>query len=206
MQHNSTEIYDTIANEYAASFKEKEEEVKFIKAFLNLIPKHGSVIDLGCGNCDYYYIFEKYPIVYEGIDISKGMLEIAQKQWPKGNFSHGDILEFELEESAHSGVFAFYSLIHFNDIEFRDVIVKIKNCLSSGGLFLLALQEGEGELFKESPFLKNRELYINLYKESELCSLLEKNGFEVLQKEIKHTISSEELSYSKILLLLRKNT
>ena len=203
MQHNSTEMYNIIAEKYAAAFKEKKEEVSFIHAFLDLIPKGGSILDLGCGNCDYYYLFQKYPVLYRGIDISTGMIEVAKKQWPNGNFILGDILKIELEEAAYSGIFAFFSLIHFNDIEFNNIIAKIRNSLSNNGLLLLGVQEGDGELFKESPFLQGPKLYINLFRESELSSFLVKQGFEILQKEIKHSASPKELPFSKLLLLLK---
>ncbi|MBI5635623.1 methyltransferase domain-containing protein [Candidatus Micrarchaeota archaeon] len=76
-------IYDKIASKYAESFKPKPKEANLVKQFIKLLAKKKRVLDVGCGNCDYFDWFEKSKAKYVGIDLSKEMIKVAKKTHPK---------------------------------------------------------------------------------------------------------------------------
>jgi len=51
--------------------------------------------------------------------------------------------------------------------------------LKNGGYLLLGLQEGEGEVSVESPFLPGKKMLINLYSEDKIYNVLRKVGFKM---------------------------
>ncbi|MCF7835474.1 class I SAM-dependent methyltransferase [Candidatus Gracilibacteria bacterium] len=91
-------IYDTNAKKYYETRKKHWEEVKLIldeikKTDINKI----SILEFGCGGgrfiSELNKTFPKNKIKYTGIDISKKLLEFAQKDNPKNKFIYGDISE-----------------------------------------------------------------------------------------------------------------
>ncbi len=53
-----------------------------------------SILDLGCGFSDFYNYLKinKFKINYTGVDISKKMIEISKKRFPRNNYLCLDIL------------------------------------------------------------------------------------------------------------------
>lgn len=61
--------------------------------------KHASILDVGCGIGGFYeYIIQKgiVPDKYLGVDLIDGMIETAQKKYPKASFRTVNLLEDKL--------------------------------------------------------------------------------------------------------------
>ena len=65
------------------------------------------------------------------------------------------------------------------------------------------MQEGEGEIEQVEPFLPEEKIYIKLYTEKELTSLLNDHGFEILDIKRKIPENSKEFPYNKLLIIAK---
>ncbi|GFM35156.1 class I SAM-dependent methyltransferase [Desulfovibrio subterraneus] len=94
----------------------------------------GSVLDVGCGRGDFYpYILSRNPAVdYLGVDLTPGMVSLAQKRFPHARFECRDVLVDTLPEGAFDAVVAS-GIFH---IVLEDNIAFARKMISS--LFLCA--------------------------------------------------------------------
>lgn len=200
---NAIEVYDLIAEDYARKFDpiESDDDLIFPNIFLSHLGSGSKIVDLGCGTGFSAGYFTKNGMNVIGVDLSKSMIEIAKRNYPNIHFFIDDVRNFSLSNQVDA-VWAGYSLFHFEQEYFEITIEKIKTYLKPGGIFGLVMQEGHGEIEPEEPFLPEKKIYIHLYTEEELKIILQKHGFEVVDKKIKKA-ENFEFSYDKILLVTK---
>ncbi|MBT3720908.1 class I SAM-dependent methyltransferase [archaeon] len=200
----AVKIYDLIAKDYADSFTKNKVESEIIDKFLDELPINPRVLDVGCGNSDYFEHFSKRNVDYTGIDLSSEMLKIARKNFPNGNFINMDMRSILFNTNFFAGIFCFYSLIHIPKKEVISVLESFSRILKPNGKILFALQEGNNEVFVPEPFLPEKQLFINLISEEEIRKLLEKIGMKIIySKRIKPT-SKYQLNYNKLFVIASK--
>ncbi len=197
-------VYDKIAEKYAKSFKEEPEETKIILEFIEMLPKNAKVLDVGCGNSDYFDLFKKHNINYVGIDLSKEMIKTAKKLHPQGEFFVKDMRKLDFKDASFDGIFGFFSLIHIPKKETDDILARFNKLLKSNGKIILALQEGEGETFMNTPFLPESKLFLALFKESEIKENLEKSGFKIIKIVQRPPRTPNQLRFNKLYVLASK--
>ncbi len=101
--------------------------------------KTPKVVEIGSGTGrEAYQILKRTPH-YVGLDISKGMLALAQKRNPKAKFLLGDVEEFDFPKNTDI-VFAFASLIHSDKKNLEEIFDEIYECLTPGGLARISLK------------------------------------------------------------------
>jgi SAM-dependent methyltransferase len=200
----AVKIYDLIAEEYSKNFDsiESEDDLIFLNTFLSYLKPNSYVVDIGCGTgFSAGYFFEKGMRV-EGADLSSGMISIARRNYPQIPFSISDMREFSPKEKADA-VWAGYSLFHFEQEEFEKTLKQIRTYLRPAGMFGLAMQEGEGELERDEPFLPGEKIYLHLYTEEQLKLILERYGFKIMEKKRKKPLHPNEFPYNKLLLIAK---
>ena len=197
-------IYDQIAEDYAKAYDpiESEEDLVFLNIFLSYLKPNSHIVDLGYGTGFSAGYFASKGMVAEGSDMSSGMIEIARRNYPNLKLSVADMRTFKPERKADA-VWAGYSLFHFEQSEFEKTLVAIKSYLKQQGIFGLVVQEGEGEIETPEPFLPSEKIYIHLYTEQELKTILGKFGFEVIEVKRKLPKVKEEFPYNKLLLITK---
>ncbi len=201
---NAVEIYNLIAEEYAKKFDliESDEDLRFPNIFLSYLKPGWLVLDLGCGTGFSAEYFASKGMKVEGVDFSKNMIAIAKRNYPNLKFSIADMREFDPDEEKDA-VWAGYSLFHFEQDQMERVIERIKTYLKPSGILGLVFQVGHGEIEPQEPFLQDRKIYIHLYTENEFVAILEKHGFEVIDRDIKKA-ADFEFPYDKILLIAKR--
>ena len=109
----AVKIYDLIAKDYADSFTKNKVESEIIDKFLDELPINPRVLDVGCGNSDYFEHFSKRNVDYTGIDLSSEMLKIARKNFPNGNFINMDMRSILFNTNFFAGIFYKYLSLLF---------------------------------------------------------------------------------------------
>lgn len=200
---NAIEVYDLIAEDYAKTFDpiESDDDLIFPNTFLSHLKIGSKIVDLGCGTGFSAGYFAKNGMLVMGVDLSKSMIAIAKRNYPNINFFIEDVRQFSLNGSVDA-VWAGYSLFHFEQEHFEATLDKIKTYLKPGGVLGLVMQEGDGEIERNEPFLPSKKIYIHLYTEADLNTILERHGFEVVERKIKKA-ESFEFPYNKILLIAK---
>lgn len=198
------EIYDAIAEDYSKTYDipTSDESLVFQNAILSYLKPNYHIVDIGCGTGFSAEYFSNKGMIVDGIDLSSKMIEIAKKKHPDINFSVADMIEFKPPQKVDA-VYAGYSMFHFDQLDFEKTLRNIKSYLKQGGIFALVMQEGKGEIEQVEPFLPKEKIYIKLYTEKELTSLLSDHGFEILDIKRKIPKNSKEFPYNKLLIITK---
>ena len=73
-----------------------------------------------------------------------------------------------------------------------------------GGVFGLVRQEGEGgEIEADEPLLPGEKIYVRLYSEKDLTTMLTRHGFTVVETKRRPSLYEMEFPYNKLLLIVR---
>ena len=198
------DFFDEVALEYAETFKQKPEETKIVSEFINSLPKNAKILDVGCGNCDFFDYFVKNGIDYTGIDLSKGMIEVAKKMHPRGNFKLGDIRKIDFPDASLDGIFAFFSLIYVPKIDIPLVLKSFNRLLKNNGVVLIALQEGKDNVCVNTILRPNKKLFMNLFTEEEIKEKLKIAGFNVVKIMKRKSTTVNEHDFHKLYILAEK--
>lgn len=200
----AVEIYNRIAEEYSKNFDniDSEDDLVFLNTFLSYLKLNSYIVDIGCGTGFSAGYFVKKGMRAEGSDLSSSMISIAKRNYPKIPFAVADMREFNSKENA-DGVWAGYSLFHFEQEDFEKTIKQVRTYLKPDGIFGLVMQEGEGELERDEPFLPGEKIYLHLYTEEQLRSILEKYGFKTIEQKRKTPLHPNEFPYNKLLLIAK---
>jgi len=136
MHKEFTEVYDIFMKhvDYKGWYK-------FLKTYMKT---KGEVLDLGCGTGEFIYRLLKDDFAVTGVDISEGMLEMAEKKIKSKNLKNNDyklikkdIINYEHNNEADYIMCNFDTVNYFeNKQEFKKFIAKSYKNLKKGGYLI----------------------------------------------------------------------
>jgi SAM-dependent methyltransferase len=199
--------YESIAAEFSATRSFLWEE---LKGFGEYVEERDSVLDLGCGNGRLFRLFKGRNIYYLGVDASSSLIELARKIWQgaPASFEVRDALEMNYS-GEFDVAFAIALLHHIPSREFRERAVRnIAAALKPGGILILTtwnlwqlrfwpghVREFIARKFRRSELdfgdllipwkkgmIKPVERYYHGFRKSELISLLQNAGLEIMDR------------------------
>ncbi|MEC3862917.1 class I SAM-dependent methyltransferase [Mesobacterium sp. TK19101] len=161
-------VYDARAAEYDQITK-AEEPGTLLKAFVAALPKGARVLDLGCGPGGASRVMGARGFIVDGMDASAEMVALAG-QHPGVTAWQAEFSDLDAD-GIYDGVWANFSLLHAPRDDMPSHLAAIKRALRPGGVFHVAVKEGDGS---------RRDgigrLY-TYYTETALRGLLEQAGF-----------------------------
>lgn len=204
MDNNKTvfTVYNKIAKAYAEEFSKPSD---YLDEFLELLPKNGKILDVGCGvGVDSAYAqINGFKVV--GVDMSEKMLEIAGSNNSNVDFRLEDIRSVEFGEGEFDGIIASCSLIHVPKEEVPKTLKRLSSFLKSGGMIYVGLQAGESkEIFIDEPFKPDEKLFLNIFSFDEIKKLLIDEGFEITHRHERIAEKKEELDFTKLYIIAVK--
>ena len=137
----TVETYDRSANELAEYFRGIGPRTKYIDYALELAgaSTDARVFEIGCGDGRDAKDIIKKSAWYHGVDISSGLLRLANEHVPEGSFEQADMVEYDYPDNIDV-VFAFASVLHLPMDELQKVIHKVHSALRPGGIFYISLK------------------------------------------------------------------
>ena len=185
--------YDQNADTYAKVTEEiHPEKHAVMEAFLGKLPENPSVLEAGCGAGRHAKALSDKGAKVIGLDISRGLIKVAQERYPDVEFVEGNLLELPFEAASVDGVWSNASLVHFEKIEeVKKVLSEFFRVLKPGGFLYVYVkqQQGEEKTAIVSDTLSNHERFFRYYRADELAGLLSDAGFKVGEFEIKDDFS-----------------
>ena len=173
---------------FLSNFKFWEEPYEAVD---KILPKHGTILDLGCGEgllSNYLAISApKRKII--GYEIAPERLEHAKKGIANTSFHVGNIIDISYPKA--DSVVIFHVLHHLPSRQAQNnVLKKAKNCLKKNGrLIVVEVHAKPGIKYLAAwiadnflvPWVFEKRLYTRAYfrKEKEWTSMLKKIGFRV---------------------------
>ena len=198
----AVDTYNKIAQEYDKEFGNDYSDTPYVDKFLNYL-EGKKVLDIGCGvgNLTKYIMDKGFNV--EGIDLSKGMLNIAKQKYSDIKFYEMNMKEITLRKK-YDGIMLAYSLFHLTKKEVIEVLPKYYDLLNSNGKILLILQYGQGERIIDEPLKEGLKIFINYYSQDEIIEILRNNSFKILYTDLKKSESEFELGNDKLVIICQK--
>jgi SAM-dependent methyltransferase len=175
--------YDRVAEPYGAQFFDELARKPFdrdlLDRFAARLSGRGRVCDVGCGPGHVgRYLAERGVDVF-GLDLSPAMVALARRLNPAMRFEQGDLRALVLPDASLAGIVAFYSLIHLERSEVVAALIELARVLIPGGLILIAVHGGEGEVRADDWFGRGVSIDATLYQPAEIGASMERAGLEV---------------------------
>lgn len=134
--YNSSEGYDLHAPDYDNSLKylDSFEKDSFLKLISNI--KGQSVLDLGCGTGRVIGELKREGAKIKAVDISGGILKVAQKKFPDVEFVLADAADLPFESESFDLVVSLFLIVHIKKLS--SVFDEIYRVLKPGGRLILS--------------------------------------------------------------------
>jgi 2-polyprenyl-3-methyl-5-hydroxy-6-metoxy-1,4-benzoquinol methylase len=171
--------YNYSAMNYHNKFKDYSVYTNQIEKFAAYLNKDDELLDFGCGSGLNAEIFTRYGIKVTGVDMSKSMIDLAEKYSPESLFVHGDLRSYETSQK-FNGIAASFCIVHLTNNEAMEFLNKISEIMKDGAYLYLSFMEGKTEGFEKISF-SDKPLYFNYYNRHEIQKELEEKGFVLIE-------------------------
>jgi ubiquinone/menaquinone biosynthesis C-methylase UbiE len=181
-QHRAA--YDAVAEQFASVNATMPPAVlasarRFLAALAEQGSTPGVILDLGCGHGRDAAWFEAQGVRAVGADLSAGMLQqaCALVRCP---LVQADMRALPFAAGSFHGVWCNASLLHLPKREAPAALAEVWRLLVAGGVFYVAIQVGEGEVWEARSYDRTVARFFARYAPSEFAGLLTAAGFEIL--------------------------
>jgi ubiquinone/menaquinone biosynthesis C-methylase UbiE len=174
---NTIAWYDKHANEYAKNNRSRA-TLDQINEFAALLPKGAKVLDAGCASGRDTSLLSKKGLSVIGIDISKGLINVAKQSFPDLNFTEGNFLNLPFEKNSFDGVWAHASLVHFETLfDVKKSLSEFYRVLKIGGILHVLVKSTIG---KNKTEIASDGRFFQYFSENEFKDLLQEASFNLL--------------------------
>jgi len=147
LQHHSIrKSYDTVAEEYATSFRDELAGKPLDRALLASLAEQAGdgapIADPGCGPGHIAAWLAGQGMAPVDIDLSPAMIAVGRRDHPNVEFREGNLLELPAADGEFAAAIAFYSIIHLQPGELQRAFGEIHRVLRPGGLLLVSFHAG----------------------------------------------------------------
>lgn len=178
------QMYDDVAEEYAAQFHDELASKPFDRALLESVRARcgdGDVADLGCGPGQV----GRYVGATIGLDLSLRMLRHCS--FPS---AQGDLRALPFSSGSLAGVVAFYCYIHLETLDVA--FAEARRVLRSGGIFVTSFHEGDGAvLHRDEWYDKPVDIEVKLWPKADVEQALVRAGFAVESSVLRENYEGE---------------
>lgn len=175
------EAFDAIVGRYDEAFPDKAGQLAAGEWLTDALPRGAAVLDLGSGTgVPTALQLSDAGLRVVGVDLSAGMVEQARANVPAAEFHHMDLADVGRLGATFDAVTAFFSLLMLPRAEFPGALATIRSLLPEGGLFALAMVDGDADDVP-LPFLGGT-IRVSAYPRAELRALIADAGFEILDE------------------------
>lgn len=190
-------------NNYLEKFRKRDllpfEKMIFDKV-IDLIPKNGSILDLGCGNgypYDYYFSTKGFNLL--GIDFCEKHINEAKKMNVSASYLVGDIETYKIDKQ-YDLIMMLFSLLHLPREKHQEILQNIYNHLNDRGILLLTLRDEDAGIIKYKDNFCNQEMMWSYYDYKTYIDILSKIGFKVVYSDNQNNYGIEE-SHNWVILI-----
>ncbi|WP_234312099.1 class I SAM-dependent methyltransferase [Streptomyces griseus] len=181
------EAFDAIGDHYDEAFPHKEGQVASAEWLIRSLPAGSCVLDLGCGTgTPTARQFAEAGLRVVGIDLSDGMVALARRYVPTGEFHQADIADLRpggpLDLGRFDAVTAFFSLLMLPRPEIPLALRTVHHLLLPEGLFALSMVEADVDDFS-IPFI-GKTIRVSGFLRDELREVVEAAGFEIVDESL----------------------
>ncbi len=179
------DCYNKTADSYALNLFNELDQKPFDRLILSQFAKEnkdkGKMIDLGCGpGQTTNYLYEAGITNNIGTDISVGMIEKARQLNPNIQFEVADMLDLSYTDSTFGSAVAFYSIVHFTEVELKKTFSEIKRVLKDGGQFLFSFHIGNETIHLDTFMEAQVNIDFYFFETENILKLVKECGFRII--------------------------
>ncbi len=189
MAHNLKDTYNKIAEDWHKQHQTDDWWVSGTDKFISLLKSASLVLDVGCaGGVKSRYLIDR-GLRVTGIDISDGLVAIAKREVPKGEFLVLGMEELAKLEQQFDGIFMQASLLHIPRAQAGDVVAQAAKKLHTGGLLYIAVKEKrtgkpDEEVKKENDYGYEYERFFSYFTLDEIKGMMQAAGLKVVHEQV----------------------
>lgn len=143
---------------------------KKVEELVELLPKKGKVLDLGCGMGGNSVFLTKKGFDVTCVDKDEENIEYLKKNYPSINAINKDILEFDFPEREYDLVLVINLLHFFNFEDVKLLIDKIIKSLEKDGLLYLQVFSKKDPA-KKFPHLFDKQELLNFFSKNKVIEI-----------------------------------
>jgi SAM-dependent methyltransferase len=182
LQHHSVRrSYDTVAEEYAADFRDELAGKPLDRALLACLAEQADegspIADLGCGPGHIAAWLAGRGVAVVGIDLSRGMIAAGRRDYPEVEFREGDFLALPAADGEFGAAIAFYSIIHLEPGELSRAFEEIHRVLRPQGLFLVSFHVGSEVRHLGEWWGHAVDVDFRFFEPPDIADAIERSGF-----------------------------
>ncbi|MEE9453441.1 MAG: class I SAM-dependent methyltransferase [Paracoccaceae bacterium] len=176
-------VYDAKYSDYA-ELTSGEQPDPSLERFVNMLPKGGRVLDLGCGPGKTTAFLQKAGFSVDAVDASVGMVQVAAEKYgvTVRCATFDDITGLQ----EYDGIWANFSLLHAPKSRLPGHLMALHTALKPGGVFHIGMKLGKGE------HRDKLDRFYAYYSQTELENLLGKAGFNSFHCTFGHDIGLDK--------------
>jgi ubiquinone/menaquinone biosynthesis C-methylase UbiE len=170
--------YDDIADWFDKTRTRELIEKPYLEALVQMLGRGASILDVGCGSGEpILRFFAERQFRVTGVDASAAMIAIARERFPEARLIVGDMRELALDETYDAAIL-WHSLFHLRHDDQRAMFGTLARLLNPSGVLMFTSGTEYGETWSDNGGVM---LYHASLDQQEYRSLLEANGFEIMQ-------------------------
>jgi predicted TPR repeat methyltransferase len=178
----------------------KEDE--FLNSFIAALPKHGKVLDLGCGTgIPIGKKLYSTGLIMTGVDVSDEMVKAYGKNLPGSSVIRMPMTQINWKEK-FDGIISSYSMLCLPPADFAITSGKIARALKKGGWFLLSLNEGNSSQ-GGIEIVQGQQMFSTGMSEDEIKNQFEPKGMEIVKME-RATGETKEYGVEHMMIFLMR--
>jgi SAM-dependent methyltransferase len=185
--------FDRIGERYDEAFPHKEGQIEAGDWLARRLPPGSRVLDVGCGTgTPTARRLTDAGHRVTGIDISPGMLAIAERDVPEADFHLLDVMDLDPSLGDFPGIVAFFSLLMLPRAEILPALRKLHDLLRPSGHLVLSMVEAD---LDDVPIhFLGSSVRVSGYVRDDLRSLVEDAGLQVLDlRHLSYAPASTEI-------------
>ncbi len=180
-ESSTKKVYEEEAQAFADQRGKSLFEKKWLDLFLSKLPTKAEILDVGCGPAKpiAQYLIDKGSVV-SGIDYSKSMIEIAQRNFPENEWLVQDMVNLNLKKK-FDGLIAWNSFFHLTRDDQKITLRNFAQHLKENGILLFTAGPENGEVLGK---VNGRDVYHSSLSVDEYQSLLKTNAMELVDYKL----------------------
>lgn len=197
--------YDTIAADYAELFRDELANMPLDRAlfagFAEIVKSAdlGPVADIGCGPGWVTALLDSLGVPVFGLDLSPGMIALAQQDYPGLRFEVGSMTALDLDDSSLGGIVSYYSTIHIPLDRLPEVFAEFHRVLAPGGQLMVVFQVGDEPVEYTEAFDKPVALSFHRRRPEPIAELMSQAGLEVWARLVREPSPKEKTQQALLL-------
>jgi SAM-dependent methyltransferase len=145
------DAHDVLSEWYAKNLVGVLESMPVERAMLDLFTEMTlavgtEVADVGCGTGRLLPYLAGRGLSPRGVDLSPGMVEVAQREHPSFAYEVADLRELPFEDASLAGVVCWYSLIYLPPDARAHAFAELARVVKPGGYLVTSFKHGDGIL------------------------------------------------------------